>query len=140
MRLADGSSMQVDRSTEVTFSESGGRRRMTIKRGVFFLTRQGASPEGGIGVATSHASVDVVDAVVAVAVDDHRTLVEVAEGRVEVAPKPDGPRVVVRAGHYLIVGATAKPRVVRGRLAWRLEPIKPNQSQLELPADGKGTM
>jgi ferric-dicitrate binding protein FerR (iron transport regulator) len=140
MRLADGSSMQLDRSTVVTFSESPGKRRMTIKRGVFFLTRQDALTEAGIEVVTAHASIDVVDAQVAVAVDDHRTLVEVAEGQVQVAPKPDGASVVVPAGHYLIVGPSKKPRVVAGRLAWRLEPMKPNDPQLELPEDTKGTL
>ena len=51
-------------------------------------------------------------------------LVEVAEGQVEVAPTPDGPAVPVPAGHYLIVGASELPRVVAGRLVWRLEPAK----------------
>ena len=133
MRLADGAAMQLDRNTIVALSEVQGKRQLAIKRGVFFLTRQGADHGEGITVTTSQASVDVVDSQVAVAVDERRTLVEVAEGQVQVTPKPDGPSVLVPAGHYLIVGANAAPRVHEGRLAWRLEPAKPGTYMPVLP-------
>jgi ferric-dicitrate binding protein FerR (iron transport regulator) len=124
MRLADGSSMQLDRNTVVAFSESDGKRAFRIKQGIFFLTRQNAPQEAGIEVLTDQALIDVMDAQVAVAVSEQRTLIEVAEGQVEVAPRPDGPTVPVPAGHYLVVGASEQPRAVVGRLVWRLEPAK----------------
>jgi ferric-dicitrate binding protein FerR (iron transport regulator) len=133
MRLADGAAMQLDRNTIVALSEVQGKRQLAIKRGVFFLTRQNVDHGAGITVTTGQASVEVVDAQVAVAVDKRRTLVEVAEGQVHVAPRPDGPSVVVSAGHYLIVGADASPRVHAGRLAWRLEPAKPGDYVPVLP-------
>ena len=133
MRLADGAAMQLDRNTIVALSDGPGKRRLAVKRGVFFLTRQNADRGDGITVTTSQASVEVVDAQVAVAVDERRTLVEVAEGQVEVAPRPDGPSVPVSAGHYLIVGADAAPRVRAGRLAWRLEPAQPDAYVPVLP-------
>ena len=133
IRLADGSSMQLDRNTTVAVSGADGKRRMAIKRGILFLTRQGATREEGIVVTSDHAAVEVIDAQVAVAVDDGRTLVEVAEGQVQVMPQPDGPSVVVPAGHYLIIGAATPPRVLAGRLAWRLEPAKPRAYGPTLP-------
>jgi ferric-dicitrate binding protein FerR (iron transport regulator) len=133
IRLADGSSMQLDRSTVVSFTESQGKRRLKISQGVFFLTRQDASNDHGISVLTDQASIDVVDAQVAVAVDKWRTLIEVAEGEVEVAPVPEGPGVMVPAGHYLIVGASAEPKAVEGRLVWRLEPAKRGEYDPKLP-------
>ncbi len=126
--------MQLDRNTMVALSEVQGKRQLAIKRGVFFLTRQNAEHGEGITVTTSQASVEVVDAQVAVAVDERRTLVEVAEGQVQVAPRPDGPSVAVPAGHYLIVGANAAPRVQAGRLAWRLELAKPDSYVPILPS------
>jgi ferric-dicitrate binding protein FerR (iron transport regulator) len=133
LRLADGSSMQLDRSTVVSFAESHGKRQLTIAQGVFFLTRQDAAKDHGISVQTRQASIDVVDAQVAVAVDKRRTLIEVAEGEVEVAPVPEGPSVTVPAGHYLIVGASAEPQVVEGRLVWRLEPARRGDYDPQLP-------
>jgi len=133
IRLADGSSMQLDRSTVVSFAESHGKRQLTITQGVFFLTRQDAAKDHGISVLTRQASIDVAGAQVAVAVDKRRTLIEVAEGEVEVAPVPEGPSVTVPAGHYLIVGASAEPKVVEGRLVWRLEPARRGDYDPQLP-------
>ena len=47
MRLADGAAMQLDRNTIVALSEVQGKRQLAIKRGVFFLTRQGAGRGDG---------------------------------------------------------------------------------------------
>ena len=64
----------------------------------------------------------MVDAQVAVARDGDRTIIEVAQGKVEVVPASGGPGVVVPAENYLILSPARKPQIEPGWLALRLEP------------------
>jgi ferric-dicitrate binding protein FerR (iron transport regulator) len=112
----------MDRNTEASISENETGREAVLKEGILYVRRRHIAAEGRAVVATAHAKVTVVDGQAAVAVDGARTMVEVAEGRVEVQRATDGRIIVVPAGHYLIIGAAAEPRPEKGRFKWRLEP------------------
>ena len=77
-----------------------------------------------IVVATSRASVNMMDAQAVVAVSGERTMIEVAKGQVQVTRATDGRTVQVGEGQYVIVDRD-QPQVEKGRLAWRLEPARP---------------
>ena len=125
MRFADGASMDLERSTEVVISESGTIRHAAIKKGILMADNVDGSPEGTIVIATSQATVKVIKAQVAVAAEGNRTIVEVAQGQVQVARTSDGRMLTVRANHYVIVSPAVEPKLLDGRLAWRLEPAGP---------------
>ncbi|MGD0896707.1 MAG: FecR domain-containing protein [Thermoguttaceae bacterium] len=125
MRFADGASMDLERSTEVAISQSETGRHATIKQGILLVNNRNGSPDRAIVIATAHATVKVVNAQVVVASEGDRTLVEVAEGRVEVTRTSDGRTLAVGANNYAVVSPAAEPKVLNGRLAWRLEPVRP---------------
>jgi ferric-dicitrate binding protein FerR (iron transport regulator) len=125
MRFADGASMDLERSTDVAISQSETIRHATIKTGILKVKNQAGSPEGAIVIATAHATVKVLDAQAVVAVEGDCTIVEVAMGHVQVTRTSDGRMLDVGANHYVIVRPTAEAKVLDGRLAWRLEPVRP---------------
>jgi len=122
MQFADGTWMNLDRSTEVQISQANSVRKAAVKKGILFVTAHHAAGEGKIVVTTANAAVTLVDAQAAVAVDGQRTIVEVATGHVRVGDKPDGPAVPVGANQYAIVAGGGKPQVATGGLTWRLAP------------------
>lgn len=122
MRFADGASMDLERNTEVAISQSQAVRHAAIKRGIVVVNNDDGSPQGAIVIATDHATVKVAKAQVAVAVKGDSTIIEVAQGRVQVTRTSDGRTLSVGADHYVVVGPADEPRVLDGRLDWRLEP------------------
>ncbi|MGA2068347.1 MAG: FecR domain-containing protein [Thermoguttaceae bacterium] len=125
MRFADGTWMNLDRSTEVQISQADAVRKAAVKRGILFVTTHQAAGQGKVVVTTANAAVTLVDGQAAVAVDGDRTIVEVAMGHAGVSDRPDGPAVPVDANQYAIVGAGGKPQVAKGGLTWRLAPAQP---------------
>ena len=125
MRFADGTWMNLDRSTEVQISQADAVRKAAVKRGILFVTTHQAAGEGKVVVTTANAAVTRVDGQAAVAVDGDRTIVEVAMGHARVSDRPGGPAVPVHANQYAIVGAGGKPQVAQGGLTWRLAPAHP---------------
>ena len=125
MRFADGASMDLERSTEVVISQSETTRHAAIKKGILIVSNVDGSPEGAIVIATAEATVKVIKAQVAVAAEGNRTIVEVAQGQVQVTRTSDGRTLAVDANHYTVVSPAAEPKLLDGRLAWRLEPARP---------------
>ena len=125
MRFADGASMDLERSTEVVISQSEAVRHAAIKKGILLVNNVDGSPEDAIVIATADATVKVVKAQVAVAAEGNRTIVEVAQGHVQVTRTADGRTLTVNANHYTVISPAAEPKLLDGRLAWRLEPVGP---------------
>jgi ferric-dicitrate binding protein FerR (iron transport regulator) len=125
IRFADGSSIDLDRSTQAAISEAKEQRKAALKKGIVYVRNLHVLQGRPIVVATSRASVNVMDAQAVVAVSGERTMIEVAEGQVQVTRATDGRTVQVGEGRYLIVDRDLEPQVEKGRLAWRLEPAKP---------------
>ncbi len=125
MRFADGASMDLERSTEVVISQSETARRAAIKSGIVMLNMMRGPAEGPIVIATPHATVKVIKAEVAVSAEANRTIVEVAQGQIQVTRIADGRTLTVAANHYVIISPAAAAQVMDGRLAWHLEPVRP---------------
>jgi ferric-dicitrate binding protein FerR (iron transport regulator) len=125
MRFADGASIDLDRSTEAAISETKELRKAAVKKGIVYVSNLDISHAQPVVVTTPHVSVSVLDAQAAVAVSGERTMVEVAQGQVQVVRATDGRTISVREGHYVIVDRVVEPQVEKGRLAWRLEPLRP---------------
>jgi ferric-dicitrate binding protein FerR (iron transport regulator) len=125
MRFADGASIDLDRSTEAAISETKELRKAAVKKGIVYVSNVDIRHAQPVVVTTPHVSVSVLDAQAAVAVSGERTMVEVAQGQVQVVRATDGRTILVREGHYVIVDRLVEPQVEKGRLAWRLEPLGP---------------
>ena len=123
IRFADGSSMDLQRSTDVAISQSKTAYRAAIRYGILVVNNFQGSPASAVVVTTAHARVKVVNAQVAVAVQGDRTIVEAAVGGVEVTRISDGRTLTVAANHYVVVEPAAEPKVLDGRLAWQLKPM-----------------
>lgn len=122
-RYADGTTVSLERSTVAAFSESDSGKVIQLQSGILAINRYGGRAQRGpMTIETPNGSVRVRNAMVAVAISDGRTFVEVGEGMARVTRAGDGEAVQAPAGHYVVVSDADTFRVVKGRLRWKLEP------------------
>lgn len=122
-RYADGTTVSLERSTVAAFSEFEAGKVIRLQSGILAINRYGGRAQRGpMTIETPNGSVRFQNALVAVAISDGRTFVEVGEGMARVTRAADGKAVQAPAGHYVVVSDADRFRVVKGRLHWKLEP------------------
>jgi hypothetical protein len=124
IRYRDGLTVGLNRSTIARLAQAGGGPRIDVQQGRVTVKGEAPPVARDVVLASLQAEATLAGGDVYFSVQDGATVVEVADGAVELVRTEDRQRVTVTKGQYAVVKPGLELRSRDGRFRWRLEPAQ----------------